>query len=136
MRATGASMLPAVWPNDILSVRTQDASETLPGDIIVFARQGRLVAHRVVEVRSQESSPIANDPPLVLTFVTRGDSAEGNDAPVSSHETLGRVTALERGSRRLNPRLTFWRRIGASILSRSEFCTRLLLRLRKTGSRG
>jgi len=143
LRATGASMLPTIWPSDVLSVRSHNAAETLPGDIILFARQGRLVAHRVVEVRSQESgvrsqerSPIANYPSPVLTFVTRGDSAEGNDPPVSSHELLGRVVAIERGSRRLYPHLTFWRRIGASILSRSEFCTRLMLRLRKTGIRG
>ncbi len=139
LRATGASMLPTVWPGDVLYVRSHDAVGALPGDIVLFARQGRLVAHRVVEVRSQETgvrsqerSPIAHYPSPVLTFVTRGDSAEGNDAPVSSHELLGRAITIERGSCRLNPRLTLWRRIVASILSRSEFCTRLLLRLRKT----
>ena len=122
LRATGASMLPTVWPNDILSVRIQDAAEALPGDIVLFARQGRLVAHRVVQRTASQGR---------ILWVTRGDSAGGNDAPISSHELLGRVTAIERGSRPVNPRLTFWCRIGASILSRSGFCTRLLLWLRK-----
>jgi hypothetical protein len=135
-------MLPTIWPSDILCVRSRGAVEALPGDIVLFGREGRLVAHRIVEVRSretgdksQERSSIANCPSPVLTFVTRGDSAEGNDAPLSSHELLGRVTAIERGSRRLNPHLTFWRRIGSSILSRSDFCTRLLMRLRKSGTK-
>ena len=49
LRATGASMLPAVWPGDVLSVRSQGVVEALPGDIVLFGREGRLVAHRVVE---------------------------------------------------------------------------------------
>ena len=118
LRATGASMLPAVWPGDILSVRSHDAVEALPGDIVLFGREGRLVAHRVVErILCQDK----------IQWVTRGDSVGGNDAPVSSHELLGRVTAIERGSRRIIPRLTFWGRMASWILRRSEFCTRILL---------
>jgi hypothetical protein len=112
-------MLPAVWPGDILSVRSHDAVEALPGDIVLFGREGRLVAHRVVE------RTLCQDR---IQWVTRGDSVGGNDAPVSSHELLGRVTAIERGSRRIVPRLTFWGRIASWVLCRSEFCTRVLLR--------
>ena len=119
LRATGASMLPAVWPGDILSVRSHDAVEALPGDIVLFGREGRLVAHRVVE------RTLCLDR---IQWVTRGDSVGGNDAPVSSHELLGRVMAIERGSRRIVPRLTFWRRIASWVLCRSDFCIRVLLR--------
>jgi hypothetical protein len=121
LRATGASMLPVVWPGDILSVRNHDTAEALPGDIVLFAREGRLVAHRVVE------RTLCQDR---IQWVTRGDSVSDNDAPVSSHELLGRVTAIVRGHRRIAPRLTFWGRIASWILRRSEFCTRVLLRLR------
>jgi hypothetical protein len=122
LRATGASMLPAVWPGDILSVCSQGVAEALPGDIVLFGREGRLVAHRVVE------RTLCQDR---IQWVTRGDSMGGNDAPVSSHELLGRVTAIERGSRRIVPRLTFWGRTASWILRRSEFCVRLLLRFNR-----
>ena len=122
LRATGASMLPAVWPGDILSVRSHDAAEALPGDIVLFGREGRLVAHRVVE------RTLCQDR---IQWVTRGDSVGGNDAPVSSHQLLGRVTAIERGHRRIVPRLTFFGRIASWILGRSEFCTRVVLRVGK-----
>jgi len=124
LRATGASMLPAVWPGDILSVRNHDTAEALPGDIVLFAREGRLVAHRVVE------RTLCQDR---IQWVTRGDSVSDNDAPISSHELLGRVTAIVRDHRRIAPRLTFWGRIASWILRRSEFCTRVLLRLRGRG---
>jgi hypothetical protein len=112
-------MLPAVWPGDILSVRSHDPVDALPGDIVLIGREGRLVAHRVVE-RS-----LCQDR---IQWVTRGDSVAGNDAPVSSHDLLGRVTAIERGHRHIVPRLTFRGRIASWILRRSEFLTRVLLR--------
>ena len=35
LRATGASMLPAVWPGDALYVCRRSATQALPGDIII-----------------------------------------------------------------------------------------------------
>jgi hypothetical protein len=145
LQADGSSMLPAVWPGDILYVQGQDAAAALPGDIVLFGREGRLVAHRVVEVRKAKSGVrgpasgvrIQNPdsrfpiPDSRFEFVTRGDSLDRNDPPVSSHELLGRVTAIERGSRRVNPRLTFWSSIASSILRRSDFLTRILLGLHR-----
>ena len=119
LRATGASMLPAVWPGDVLSVCSRSATQALPGDIILFARQGRLFAHRVVE------RTLCQDR---IQWVTRGDTVEGNDAPVSSHQLLGRVTAIERGSRQLTPHQSLASHLASWILSRSDLATRLLLR--------
>lgn len=121
LRTTGASMLPAVWPGDVLSVRSHGAMEALPGDIVLFARGGRLVAHRVVE------RALCDDK---IQWVTRGDSVAGNDAPVSSDELLGRVTAIERGSRRLTPRQSLACRLISWLLCQSDFCTRLVLRIK------
>jgi hypothetical protein len=117
-------MLPTVWPGDVLSVRRHNVVEALPGDIVLFEREGRLVAHRVVE------RTICQDK---MQWVTRGDSVGSNDAPVSCHELLGRVTAIERGSRRLTPHQSSASRLISWILCRSDFCTRLVLRLGKTG---
>lgn len=121
LRTTGASMLPAVWPGDVLSVRRHNLEEARPGDIVLFIREGRLVAHRVVQCIRGEHG---------IQWVTRGDSVGGNDAPVSRHALLGRVTAIERGSRRLTPHLSLAGRLVSRILSRSDLCTRLALRIR------
>jgi signal peptidase I len=129
LRATGVSMLPAIWPGDILSVRNHDTAEALPGDIVLFAREGRLVAHRVVE------RTLCQDR---IQWVTRGDSVGSNDAPISSHELLGRVKAIVRGSRRLTPHQSLASRFASWILCRSDLATRVLLRLRgwALGTRG
>lgn len=121
LRTTGASMLPAVWPGDVLSVRRHAVEDALPGDIVLFVREGRLVAHRVVQRTIGKNG---------IQWVTRGDSVDGNDAPIPSHALLGRVTTIERGSRRLAPQLSLAGRLVSQILSRSDLCTRLALRIR------
>ena len=118
LRATGASMLPAVWPGDILSVRSLVAGEALPGDIVVFRRAGRLVTHRVVERTICQGR---------IQWVTCGDRVGRHDAPISSQELLGRVTAIERGSRRLTPHQSVATRLVSRLLRRSNFATRVLL---------
>jgi signal peptidase I len=117
---TGDSMLPSIWPGDTLEVRRESAAEILPGEVVLFARQGFLVVHRVVR--------LIREPDRTL-LVTRGDRIPQTDAPVSPEELLGRVTAVLRGNYRRVPLLTFWGRMVSSILARSEFCTRVALRL-------
>ena len=178
LRATGASMLPVVWPGDILNISGEGAGKALPGDIVLFGREGGLIAHRVVEIRNtksevrsprsevgiqdlkfeiqyseslaadsrqltansgQENSlpkPIENRKSKIqnlesrVEFVTRGDSVEGNDAPVSSHEILGRVIAIQRGSRQIIPHQSVFTRIASWVLSRSDFATGVVLKAR------
>jgi hypothetical protein len=127
LRLTGTSMLPAARPGDVLSICMSGASHALPGDIVLFARNGRLVAHRVVE------RVISQDRPF---WITRGDRLRHNDPPVSRDELLGRITAIQRGNRRIVPRLTFWSRLASWLLCRSEFCTRVMVHFtRRDGAR-
>jgi len=122
LRATGASMLPAIWPGDVLLVRRCGAVEALPGDIVLCHCAGRLVAHRLIRRTLSQNR---------IQWVTQGDSVEGSDTPVSSPELLGRVTAIGRGSRWLSPRRSLLGRAASWILSRSTLATRALLRLGK-----
>ena len=158
----GASMLPEIWPGDILTISRLGAAEPLPGDIVLYGREGRLVAHRLIKVRSPKSevrgreagfriwdlgfrgrrsteiashqspgtSPVSRTPSPVsrLEFVTRGDSMRQNDPPISSHELLGRVVSLTRGSRTVIPHRSPAARIASWILSHSEFVTRVVLK--------
>jgi len=119
---TGTSMLSSIWPGDILEVRRQNATDICPGDVVLFERDGRLLAHRVVEK--------VGGPERTL-LVTRGDGLTAPDWPVSPEELLGRVTAILRGGRRIEPCLTRWGRVVSWVLSRSDLCTKLALRLKR-----
>jgi len=180
LRVTGTSMLPAIWPGDILLISSRNIAEARPGDVVLFGREGRLVAHRVVEVRSPLSevrsrrseargaklesrtyeaedgiqrsgvacpaqssitnrnsqigipgprTPNPEAPIPALEFVTRGDSVGQNDAPVRGEELLGCVLEIQRGSRRLAPRLSWWGHAASWVLARSTLATSIVLRM-------
>ena len=125
LRVTGTSMLPSVWPGDILHIRRQDTIESLPGDIVLVRRQGRLCAHRVVKKISKEGEPY---------WITRGDSLPDDDPPVSGQELLGRVTCILRGRARsiwidASQGPSWWARMVGPVLRHSEWPQSLLLRL-------
>ncbi|MBI3667923.1 MAG: S24/S26 family peptidase [Acidobacteria bacterium] len=126
LQVKGSSMLPSMWPGDILRIRSihpQDGAWARPGDIVVFHREGRLITHRVVETSSH---------PGAAYWITRGDRHTKADPPVSPDELLGRVVAIQRGESQIDPRATRrWPyRIARLVLRHSDRCTKLLFRLR------
>jgi signal peptidase I len=121
LAVTGSSMLCSIWPGDILEVHRQSMAEISPGEVVLFARHGGFAAHRVVEKVSG---------PERTLLITRGDHLSHPDSPVSPEELLGRVTAILRGGHRIEPRLTRWGRVASWILSCSDLCTWVALRLK------
>jgi signal peptidase I len=110
---TGSSMFPCMRPGDLLEIR-RPTSPVQAGDVVVFERHGKLVAHRVVECAGG-------------ILVTRGDRLRYPDAPVSEDAILGRVTVIQRRGRAIAPHRTRFERIVSAALSRTEFGTRVAL---------
>jgi hypothetical protein len=91
IRASGSSMVPSIWPGDVLTIRRRFVSEVRTGQIAVFARHGRLVAHRVVAHEGRH-------------LVTQGDGVRSSDLPVREAELLGVVAFISRnGKNRMVP---------------------------------
>ena|ERR1700691_4614857 len=118
--ARGGSMLPSIWPGDILEIHRVGATDLAPDDIVVFARENRLVVHRILSLNRERDD---------VVLITRGDRSPKSDSPVSAIELLGKVKTIQRGGRKLLPHRTRWTRIASWILLRSELCTRVLLYL-------
>ena len=87
-RAVGSSMVPVIWPGDILEVRSVEFSTIEIGDVVLFSRGQSLCAHRVEGI--SESS-----------LITRGYSVSIPDPPVNQAELLGRVIGLTRNGRQM-----------------------------------
>ena len=118
LRVTGTSMLPSVWPGDILTVRRRSASELRTGRIILCYRNQAFVAHRLIGKHGDG-------------VITRGDSLRFDDPPFRHDEILGDVTSILRDGRPVALTRVWWHRIGSSIVRHSELCTRILLSLRR-----
>lgn len=87
---TGWSMLPAIWPGDTLELERTGRNELSSGDIVLFRRNRRLFAHRVV-------TSAAN------TVTTRGDAMAQADPAVTDDQVLGRVAYIVRDGKCIEP---------------------------------
>ena len=83
VRVTGSSMLPSIWPGDVLTIRRRPLSEVRRRQIAVYTRHGRLVVHRVIAHASHH-------------VVTQGDAVPSPDPPVREPELLGIVAFVSR----------------------------------------
>ncbi len=93
VRVFGSSMLPWIWPGDVLVIRRTDMRTISPGEVVLFARKGRLFIHRVVRKYAAESEPF---------LVTKGDAVAHTDGPVLQSEFLGRVALIHRRARQID----------------------------------
>jgi hypothetical protein len=118
LRAGGLSMLPTLWPGDLLTIRARAFDQAQPGDIALYMREGRLFVHRIV--RRSGSGPEA-------FLITRGDCMSKDDPPVREAELLGRVTHVRHCSSLMVParELSTFRRIYAVMLCRWNFFQRV-----------
>lgn len=111
----GASMLPTIWPRDMVTISKIEYCDIAPGDIVVVARGGKLLIHRVVKTANGG-------------WVTRGDSASQMDFPISAVDLLGKVISIKRDSREFAPSKTSGlQRISGWLLCHSDHIRNLAL---------
>jgi signal peptidase I len=124
LRVVGCSMAPAIHPGDLIYVQRIGVTGVLPGDIVVFTREGRLVVHRVMARTSRGIEP---------SLVTRGDHTRRDDVPICDSALIGRVTNIVRGNSQIPPlaRLGRRQRMVGRFLRTSHRATCLYVRLAK-----
>jgi signal peptidase I len=120
LQATGLSMLPTIWPGDILTVTPATAAHVECGDIVLFSNSCRFVAHRITE----KTGDIEN-----VRMVTQGDAMSAADAPIHENQLLGRISLIVRDGRGIDPRKNLGRseRALARLLSRSQTAARVVV---------
>lgn len=114
----GCSMLPSLWPGDILLVGRVRSCQIGPGMLVIYARGESFIVHRVISCNRN-------------VLITRGDALNRNDAPVRPSQVLGEVVAIQRGRAQLVPkrRLTSAQKLLCFFFHRSERFRSLALRL-------
>ncbi len=94
LRAFGSSMLPAIWPGDILTIESVALRWPVTGDIVLIRINNRAFIHRVQELQSGQDSP---------RWITRGDAVPECDPAVSGAQLQGTVSLIQRGRRWIVP---------------------------------
>ncbi len=116
---TGWSMLPSVMPGDTLVIEHISIDAAAEGDIVLFGRDRRLFAHRVVTKCEAQNAAI----------LTRGDAMPANDVPVPESDLLGRVSFILRNGKCIKPdrTLRLSERAVATLAQRSDFAARFVV---------
>jgi signal peptidase I len=122
IRATGVSMLPTLWPGDLLTVQSRQLEEIEPGEIVLYRRRGRFFIHRCV------SKSLTGDD---IFLIARGDSMPGDDPPVRGDQVLGKITEIQRSGSVFSParKLSPFRRMVGYMLCHWGLFRRVGLRL-------
>jgi len=125
LQALGTSMLPSIWPGDVLSVENKSGEQAIPGDIVLVARDRRFFIHRLIEKHNSR-------------WITRGDSLPQNDDPVAEAQVLGKVSAIHRRGHAVIPgrRLSLLRRALAEMLCHCDSFRNIALRIHSFQRRG
>jgi hypothetical protein len=119
----GASMLPTIWPHDLVTISKIEYGDVAPGDIIAVIGAEKILIHRVIGKGHG--------------WVTRGDSASQADSPINAAEILGKVIRIKRGSREFVPiKLSTLQQISGWLLCHSKHVRNLVLsrHARRAGS--
>lgn len=122
--ATGSSMRPWIRTGTSLNVDfgARDASV---GEVVLFARGTRIVAHRVVRRLPGPQGPV---------LATKGDSSLRFDAPVPVSELLGIVRGLRRAPGRAVTSRVLSGRSGQALAAISRAAGRLYAGLHRIAS--
>lgn len=110
LRVRGESMLPSLWPGEVVEIAGCSADDVHPGEIALALRDGRFFLHRFVG-RSRADG-----------FLLRGDSMPAPDPEFSSEELLGRVVDC-------TPPLRPWSRAIGQLFCHCGPARRLVLKL-------
>jgi signal peptidase I len=129
LQAKGISMLPTLWPGDLVTVQSRSSGQVQAGDIVLYIREGRFFVHRMVSKFGRSSEPFV---------ITRGDCTPEEDPPVAETELLGTVTQIRRRGSTLAPsrKLSPCRLVLARMLCHCNLFQQVVLRLhaRRSGA--
>lgn len=103
-RAPGRSMHPTIRENETLVVAPAAAAWLSIGDIVLGRCGDKITAHRLVWIDVEAAAEGAPGVPKGRSaFILRGDACSACDAPIPESQILGKVVAVERKGRMVNP---------------------------------
>jgi signal peptidase len=116
LKVAGSSMVPTLWPGDLVTVGRCEPSELQTGSLIVFRQDERLIVHRLMHWEGG-------------CVVARGDASSRFDRPAPASDVIGRVESILRDGRIVATRLSFWQSMTGMLLRRSQRAAQLYMRV-------
>jgi hypothetical protein len=112
----GESMLPALWPGDVVEIAACSLNDVERGEIVLTFREGRFFLHRFLAHREQNS------------FLTRGDSMPGPDPVFPTDALLGKLMHVVRAGQTVPAPVRPWSRVVGMLFCYCSFARHAALR--------
>jgi hypothetical protein len=124
LRVHGESMLPTLWPDDVVEIESCSLEDVRPGEIVLALRDGRFFLHRFIQRNFAASG-------TQVGFLLRGDSVPGPDPLFPAQALLGRLVRRS-GERRVASRFGVkWSRAVGMVLCYCSVARRFALKLHR-----
>ena len=122
LKVNGWSMLPTLWPGDIIIVSPTNLSQITVGKIALFRRGDRFFVHRVLSKDNVKKE-----------ILSRGDAMPRTDTPFVSSELLGEVEFIIRNGKQMKPsrKMSLGQGAFAQLVQRSTWAARLAIKARR-----
>lgn len=119
-QVSGSSMLPTLWPGDLVRIERKSMTQLALGDIILHELDARLFLHRLERMSTGRT---------LVHFTTRGDAMPQPDPSFSAGRLLGVLAGVRRNDTwvSLPRRMSAGARIVAKLARKSPLFTQLLL---------
>lgn len=119
LRAHGSSMVPTIWPGEVLIVEPARAVQV--GQIVLASHGESLVAHRVVSLADAGDG---------VRLTTQGDSLGFREPLIPMCRVVGRITGVMRDGKKvmLESRPRPAKRLAMCLARRSRLALRILVR--------
>ncbi len=118
--ASGYSMIPTVWPGELIEIQPVVIEDVKIGDIIAFQRIQHMVVHRVVMIQNLHDE----------TFITTmGDSNLKADEVINNENFIGKVKVKNNSSRHNGQLILIKRSIYSGIAFIFTYSNALIKRL-------
>ena len=99
LQVHGESMLPALWPGDLVEIAACSLHDVERNEIVLAFREGRFFLHRFLAPQEQRG------------FLTRGDSMPGPDPVFPADALLGKLMHVVRDGQTVSAPLQPWSRV-------------------------
>ena len=116
LQVHGESMLPALWPGDLVEITVCSLNDVQRGEIVLAFREGRFFLHRFLAPREHHG------------FLTCGDSMPGPDPMFQSDALLGKLMHMVRNGHAISAPMQPWSRVVGVFFCHCSFARRAALR--------
>ena len=116
LQVRGESMLPALWPGDVVEITACSLDGVRQGQIVLAFREGRFFLHRFLAHREPNG------------FLTRGDSMPGPDPMFPADALLGKLMHVVREGQTVSAPVRPWSRVVGMFFCYCSLARRAVLR--------